>query len=182
MYGVVSGQVALTSAMNAADAPVGLLFNPGDWGGYGPLFGRMRPASSRAVMATTILCVGIGDIRRLLKAQPGWWEHVAMLGFEAGLVYATVAVDLLLPRAERRLAAILLHQAGCRHGGVPWPVHLSQAEVGEMVNLSRHPTRHLLRAFETRGWIDQSYRCITIVAPEPLRALADTGLPHSLSR
>jgi CRP/FNR family transcriptional regulator, cyclic AMP receptor protein len=175
IYGVVAGQVALTSTTGGDDAPVGLLFNPGGWGGYAPLFNHRRLANSRAIVATVLLCIALTDMRRILAARPEWWEHIATLGFEAGLVYGRIATDLMLPSADRRLAAMLLHQAGCRHSGAPWPINLTQAEIGEMINLSRHPTRKLLNAFEQEGWIRQTYRCVHIILPHPMRALADTG-------
>jgi hypothetical protein len=82
-YGVVAGQVAIQSVLGAVDTPVSLLFNPGSWGGYAPLFGRTRIAHLRAIIPTTVLCVRIGDIRRLLTARPEWWQHFAFLGIEA---------------------------------------------------------------------------------------------------
>ena len=175
IYGVVSGQVAVTSAMNSAEAPVGLLFNPGGWGGYAPLIRPVRLANSRATTATMILHVSIAEVRRMLADRPDWWQPVATLTFEAGLVYARIAVDLLLNRTDRRLAAILLHQSGCRHAGQPADLHLSQIEIAEMINLSRYPTRRLLAAFEERGWLAQSYRRIKILDPAQLRRLADGG-------
>ncbi len=174
IYGVAAGQVAIMSALGAPDAPVSLLFNPGSWGGYAPLFGWTRVAHLRAITPTSILCVSLGEVRRMLNARPDWWQHFAQLSFEAGMTYATVAVDLLLPRADRRLAAMLLHHANCRHAGQAHPIYLSQEEVGETARLSRHPTRHLLRAFQARGWLCQSYRYIRILAPEQLRKLADS--------
>jgi hypothetical protein len=57
----------------------------------------------------------------------------------------------------------------------------SQEDVGGTARLSRHPARQLLQAFEARGWISQSYRCIHILAPDQLRALVDSGEAHGLS-
>jgi CRP/FNR family cyclic AMP-dependent transcriptional regulator len=181
MYGVAAGQVAIMPALGAPDAPVSLLFNPGSWGGYAPLFGWTRVAHLRAITPTSILCVSLGEVRRMLNARPDWWQHFAQLSFEAGMTYATIAVDLLILRADRRLAAMLLHQANCRHAGQAQPIYLSQEEVGETARLSRHPTRHLLRAFQARGWLSQSYRSVRILAPEQLRALADSDERRGLS-
>jgi CRP-like cAMP-binding protein len=176
MWGIVSGQVALTSAMNSTDAPVGLLLNPGRWGGYVPLFGQLARANAHATVDSLVLRVGFAEVRRLLVACPGGWEHLGRLAIEDSLCFATIAVDLLLKDAARRVAAILLHQAGCRCPGVPpWPIHLTQAEIGEMAGLSRHPTRQVLRALETRGWVERGYRCLHLREPDSMRRLADGG-------
>ncbi len=176
MWGIVAGQVTLTSGMNSAEAPISLLFNPGNWIGYAPLFGFPLLANARAAVDGIVLHVPFADIRRLLAANPGWWEHFGRLTLESSMVFATVAVDLLLTPPERRVAAILLHQAGCRTSGTrPSPIHLSQAEVGEMATLSRHPVRRILHDFAARGWIEHGYRCIHVRAVEPMRRLADGG-------
>ena len=174
MWGIVAGQVTLTSGMNSAEVPISLLFNPGCWIGYAPLFGFPLLANARAAVDGIVLHLPFADIRRLLAANPGWWEHFGRLMLENSMVFATVAVDLLLTPPERRVAAILLHQAGCRTSGTrPSPIHLSQAEIGEMATLSRHPVRRILHDFEARGWIEHGYRCIHVRAPEPMRRLAD---------
>lgn len=175
MYGVAAGQVAASPALGAPDAPIAVLFNPGHWFGYAPLFGSTRPIHFHATIATTILSISFSDARRMLNAHPDWWQHLAQLVFAAGLVASNVLTDLLLSRSDRRLAAMLLHHAGCRHAGQPRPIHLSQEDVGGTARLSRHPARQLLQAFEARGWLSQSYRCIHILAPEQLRTLVDSG-------
>lgn len=174
LWGVISGQVAVTSAMNSPDASPGILFNQGDWGGYMPLFDRPRPANCRALVDTRLFVAGDASVRRLLARNPGWWKYVGQLAMLNGLAFATVAVDLLIKTADRRVAASLLNQAGCRHTGRPPAVlHLTQAELGEMVNLSRHPVADVLAGFERRGWIERGYRTIRILDAAALRRLVD---------
>ena len=181
MYGVAAGQVAVLPALGAPDAPTAVLVNPGHWHGYAPLLGAARPTSVHATTATTILSISFSEARRMLNARPDWWQHIAQLVFATGSVAASIFTDLLLSRSDRRLAAMLLHHAGCRHAGQAHPIYISQEDVGATARLSRHPARQLLQAFEARGWISQSYRCIHILAPAQLRALVDSGEAHGLS-
>ena len=174
MYGVASGQVALVPGIGPSDTPVAVLFNTGEWCGYAPLFLPNNVVHFHAVMPTTILCLSIVEVRSMLYAQPEWWKDIAKLAFHAGMRYSAVSVDLLIPQAERRLAAMILNHANCRNSGAAKPIHLSQEELGQTANLSRHPTRKLLRTFEARGWISQSYRCINILQSEHLRACANS--------
>lgn len=174
LYGVVSGQASLTSGLNSPDAPLSILRNPGDWFGWVSLFGDPLAASSGAMIETQLLRVSYADVRRLLAANPAWWEHLGQLVFTDSMTFAMVAVDLLLQSADRRIAAILLHQAGCRRGPAqPFPIRLSQVEIGELVRLSRNPVRELLQDFESRGWIEQGYRCIHVRDVAALRRLVD---------
>ena len=181
VYGVVAGQVAALPAFGAPDAPTAVLYNPGHWTGYAPLFGGPRVIHVRAITPATILSISFSEARRMLNARPEWWQNLALLVFETSVANGIVLTDLLLSRSDRRLAAMLLHHAGCRHAGQAHPIHLSQEDVGATARLSRHPTRQLLQAFEARGWISQSYRCIHILAPEQLRTLVDSGEPHGPS-
>ncbi len=181
LYGVVAGQVAILPALGAPDAPTAVLFNPGHWYGYAPLLGSPSTAHVHATTATTILSISFSEARRILNAHPDWWQDLAQLVFEIELVATNVLTDLLLCPSDRRLAAMLLHHAGCRHGGQAHPIHLSQEDIGTTARLSRHPTRKLLQAFKARGWISHSYRCIHILEPDQLRALVDSGEAHGLS-
>ena len=175
IWGVVSGQVSMTSAMNGADAPPGILFHPGHWGGYLPLFDLQRMANGRAVIDSTILTVPYTRVQALLAAEPGAWQHIARLVLMDSLRFATLAVDLMIRDSDRRLAAVLLGQAGCRQAGEGAEVHLSQAELGEMTKLSRHPVASILAGFAARGWVECGYRSIRVLDPDALRAFAHAG-------
>jgi CRP-like cAMP-binding protein len=181
VYAVATGQVAVLPAMGAPDSPTAVLFNPGNWYGYAPLFGLGRLISVRATTSTAIMSISFRDARRILNDRPDWWQHLAHLVFLTAINTSIVWTDLLLSRSDRRLAAMLLHHAGCRQAGQPYPIYLSQEEIGATARLSRHPTRQLLQAFEARGWISQSYRCINILAPRQLRTLVDSDEPLGLS-
>jgi len=173
-WSIVDGQIALTSAMNSIDAPIGLLYNAGDWGGYLPLFAMPRMGDARAVVSSLLLQVPLPDARKILAADPVGWEFLGRQVLKDSLRFASVAVDLLLGDPERRLAAILLHQVGCRRAGsATWAIHLSQAEFGEMANLSRQPARRILHDLAARGWIRNRYRFIQVLDADALRRLAD---------
>jgi CRP-like cAMP-binding protein len=175
MWGVISGQALLTSAMNGPDATPGLLLHPGQWGGYMPLFRQPRAANGSATIESLMLMLPIRRVRRLLAETPRWWEHIAYLTHFAGVGYATLAVDQTIKASDRRVAAILLSQAGCRRAGLPAPLNLSQVTIGEMAHLSRHPVGAILATFAARGWIECGYGVIRILNAGAMRKLADGG-------
>jgi CRP-like cAMP-binding protein len=175
IWGLVDGQVAISSAMNGANTSIGLLYQPGNWGGFAPLFGLPRQANGQARTPATIHLIPYQATRQLLAVNPGWWEHVGRACFEMSLTFAAWGIDLLLRDTRARAAAVLLHQGGCRvTGEQPITIAVTQEELGEMMNLSRHPTGALLRELQTQGLIALGYRQVTLLNPEALRALANS--------
>jgi CRP-like cAMP-binding protein len=176
IWGLVSGQVAITSAMNGPDAPAALLNNPGQWGGLAPLFGRPRLANVVARLPSVILFVPYLALRQMLAANPAWWEHFGLLAYEHGLSFGQLAVDLLQSDTRARTAAILLHQAGLRNAGEgPMTLVLTHGEIGAMANLSRHPMANLLHSFNAEGLIKPGYRQIVVLQAATLRRIANGG-------
>ncbi len=176
IWGLVSGQVAVTSAMNGPDAPAALLNNPGQWGGLAPLFGQPRLANVMARLPSVILFVPYHALRQMLAANPAWWEHFGLLAYEHVMSYGQLAGDLLQPDTRARTAAILLHQAGLRNSGEgPMTLALTQEEIGAMATLSRHPMANLLHSFEAEGLIQSGYRQIVVLQAATLRAIANGG-------
>jgi CRP-like cAMP-binding protein len=174
MWGVASGQVALRSAMNRPDIPVGYIYHVGDWGGYAPLFGYPRRGDVTARTAAVILFLPYGPLRRLLASNQAWWEDVGRLLVTDVFRFARWGSDLMMTDSRARVAAILLHQAGRRTGpDTPADVLLSQSELAAMSALSRHPVAAILHDFRKAGTISLSYGRIAIEQPAALRAIAD---------
>lgn len=94
-----------------------------------------------------------------------------MLAFENLAVAASIVSDLQLRRSEARLAAILLRAAG-RTVLAPqrtlFLVRLSQADLGEMANVSRQAVKNTLRRWQEAGWIDVHYGGVVVNDPERL--------------
>jgi len=76
-----------------------------------------------------------------------------------------VVGDLLIPSAERRIAAVLARIAVSGQTGTSgtlWPIRLSQTMIGQMANCSRDRVNQALRKFARAGWITAHYKSITI--------------------
>lgn len=174
MWGIANGQVGIISAVNASEAPTGYVYRPGDWGGYAPLLGSPRRGDAVARTAVVILFVPYQTMQRMLVETPAWWADVARLALHDVARYGSWGTDLLLRDSRARVAAILLHLAGSRQAGLePAEVVVSQSELGDMTNLSRHPVSIVLNDFEAAGWIACGYRRIDVLNPTALRRLAD---------
>lgn len=174
MFAVLEGQLGFLTALNGEDAPLAQLVSPGQWGGGAPVVGLARMATTVARVQSQVFFVPMAHIRILKQQRADFFECFAAYLVESYVFAATLAGDLMARAADRRLAAVLLSQAGCRHSGAAeWPLHLSHAEAGAMASLSRQPASELIARFERKGWIRRSYRRIDIEDPESLRRLAD---------
>ncbi len=176
IWGIAEGQASGISGINSPDAPVSFVMHPGYWAGTGPLFGFPRIGHAMARTPSTILLVPYRAMKRLLSETPAWWEHLGALNFLTIRHYGSFAVDLQLADSRQRTAAILLQVAGLRfEGEAPRTVDITQDELGQIANLSRHPVGEHLRAFARQGFITLGYRQITLINASALRALADGG-------
>lgn len=170
LWGLAEGQIGIASAISAPDISFGYIYNVGDWAGYGPLLGTPRVADAVARTPSVILYVRYDTMHRMLADNPGWWREIALLALCDVHRFGDWGSDLLLRNSQARTAAILLHLAGLRRSGEgPATIVVSQSELGEMTNLSRHPIGIILQQFEADGWIASSYRHITLLNVEALR-------------
>jgi CRP-like cAMP-binding protein len=112
-------------------------------------------------------------MERMAAADPSSarrFAQIAMLNFDLTL---RVIDALLIPQADRRVAAVLTRLAGERDHGA---VHLSQAELGLVANASRKVVNCALGRFAERGWVIRGYSAIEVVDARSLRAFADGRL------
>lgn len=87
------------------------------------------------------------------------------------VIMSRVVSELLIRKTDARVAAVLLRlfevSPGDARAGTSCRV--TQAELSEMANTSRHTANSVLRTFEARGWIETSYGSITLRNPGALR-------------
>jgi CRP-like cAMP-binding protein len=85
---------------------------------------------------------------------------------------AGVIGDLMLRDPVKRTAALLLRLCGVRSAmspaKEPFPILLSQEEIGHLANLSRNSIIPILRDFAQRGYIRVDYGTIVITDAQAL--------------
>ena len=172
-WGVIQGQVGI-NGINGPSVSTSFFYQPGDWGGYGPLLGYPRIADAFARTQTVILLVPYVPLHQALTENPAWWRDIARMALHDVKRYSVWGNDLLHPSSSRRTAAILLHLSGVRTSGdACFPVVASQGELAEMANLSRSSFNKIISDFEDQGMIACSYRQIQVLNAPTLRRLAD---------
>jgi CRP-like cAMP-binding protein len=150
------------------------------WMGYGPLLhGTRRVVNAQARTPAWIATFPKSKVIPLLESRPGWWRPFMKLMAIYGDVMSLTAADLLIPKSDLRLAAVLLRFGGARHAAAasaePIRVPVTQEELAAASNMSRNSTGAILRRFTAMGLVETGYGSIDILDPVALRMLMLRG-------
>jgi CRP/FNR family transcriptional regulator, cyclic AMP receptor protein len=167
MFGIVAGSFGVMIPTTKSELALCHVLRPGVWFGMGPILtGGPRALSYRALERCTVLHAPLANLTKIGQRYPEFFRRIGILSESS---YFTVGIrilgDLLIPTSERRVAAVL-----CRLGGLteariqhdPWPIPLSQAEIGQMSNCSRDRANRALQKFSKAGWIALQQKRIVI--------------------
>ena len=165
VYGIVAGGIAVRGGTALQQPVLAHIERAGDWFGHGPVLrGGRRTLTFVAAEPSVVLHVPLSRLRPRLQREPEFAARLAQMADAGTETVVGVARDLLIPDAARRLAAVLLRVTTA--GDVP-PAdergyELTQAELGEMANVSRHHVNRILGTFRRAGWIDVGYQRIRL--------------------
>lgn len=175
IYGVIEGSFGTYAASEAAGIVLGHIFRKGAWFGQGPITsGKPRYLSFKAMEASVILYLPPAALNQIAHSFPGAERELMSLSEYNQLIMTRVVSDLLIRKTDCRIAAVLLRlfeimPNGLRAGDT---CRLTQAELSEMTNTSRHTANTVLKSFELKGWIEVSYGSITLMRPDELHRCA----------
>jgi CRP/FNR family cyclic AMP-dependent transcriptional regulator len=181
MFGVASGGIALEVAPGSQAPYVGHFMLPGTWLGQAAIITRQpRRVGVIATRPTTVLMLPDSEFASIAASNPEAWRWLALLTVLHNDLAISVSDDLMIRDPQIRATAILLRLSGCRGGHLDLPepaeIDLSQEQLARMTNLSRTTLGEMLRKYEEAGWISQSYRRLTILAPNILRDKCSTDI------
>lgn len=178
IYGVVSGGVGVMLPSRVGEMVLCHVIRLGVWFGTGPVMtGRPRTMSFKAMETSAVLHLSLSSIAEIKAEFPKFAQSLGALS-ESNYtgIAARVIIDLMMPSTERRIAATLVRMSKPEASSEllpPWPIHLTQVELGQVANASRDRVGHALRAFEARGWIEVDYRVIRVRNLEALSKHAE---------
>lgn len=177
IWGVASGQVNLTSGLGASDSPSADIHLPGSWGGFGPIFLGHRGANAEPAVPSVLAFVPYRALLQILDRHPSWWMFMGRLSSLHAFRYGTAVGDLLITDSRRRLVAVLLRLADCRHRdsglGLPIRLRMTQAQLAHSANLSRQLVGPLLKDLDGMQAITAGYREIVVRDAALMRGLID---------
>jgi CRP-like cAMP-binding protein len=177
VYGIVTGAIEVLGGTSRQRPILAHIERAGDWFGHGPVLrGGDRSLTFVAAEPTTLLQVPLERLRPQLQSDPDFVARLAQMADASTEIVIGVARDLLNRDSARRLAAVLLRVTAA--GEVPpddeQGYALTQAQLGEMANLSRHHANRILAMMRRAGWIDVRYNRIRLLDVPALKAFAWT--------
>ncbi|MBS0644585.1 MAG: Crp/Fnr family transcriptional regulator [Acetobacteraceae bacterium] len=179
IYGVAKGGFAISVTADISGPHLAHIARSGTWfGDSSVLTGRPRRVSAQAVEASVALYVPLDPLEHLIQSNAAVARALGSLSSTRFRILAGVVSDLLIRRADRRIAATLLRVTGVLEGerpDDPAGFRLTQSELGEMANASRHLVNRTLGRFEASGWVACSYNRIAIRKPKALAAFVRDG-------
>jgi len=173
-FGVVDGTFGVMGSGPGSGVVLGGIVHRGTWFGHGAMIlGRPRTLTFRAMEASVAFTVPVAAYERIARAVPQAPLIIARLSEYNALTIFRAMSDLLIRRSDRRVASVLLRIAegyAISQPEGPAAFALTQADLAEMANVSRHTVNALLRGFEGRGWLAVSYGRIHVTDLDALRA------------
>jgi CRP/FNR family transcriptional regulator, cyclic AMP receptor protein len=175
LFGLASGGVALEIAPGMRSPYIAHFLRPGMWFGAAALLsGERRRVGIIATRPSVVLHLSAAAFKSLASDDPEAWRWLSLILLLNNDLAVSVCDDLMIRDPKARATAILLRLAGCIASDAtedaPSELNLTHEELAVITNLSRSTVGALLRAYETQGWISQTYRRIVIRNTEALRA------------
>jgi CRP-like cAMP-binding protein len=148
---------------------------------------QRRVLIAEANEPTVILHVPLVELNRLREEHPDAGRAIGQLAMLGEATYLAIVTDLLIPGADRRLAAVLLrvtgtegpHLRGSPPGDAavasetdPRGVALTQALLADLANASRHTVARFVDRAGRAGWLDWRYGRVRVRDAEALAAFA----------
>jgi CRP/FNR family transcriptional regulator, cyclic AMP receptor protein len=180
MFGIVDGGFGILVPSGGSELMLCHVMRRGSWFGFGPaLSGTGRKMTFKAVEASNVLHLPLHELTAIGTEKP---EFFRILGALSDMTYmmsaARVVGDLLIASGEKRIAAILARIARPEPSDQtqqPWPIRLTQAEIGEMSNSSRDRVNRALAKFAQAGWITTEFKKIMITDLAALEQFSTQG-------
>ncbi|WP_420845004.1 Crp/Fnr family transcriptional regulator [Ensifer adhaerens] len=170
MYGLVAGSLTINSAPPDAASRLIHLGMPGAWTGEGPfLTGQPRRVELRALGGAWMMHVPLDALEQMAARDPGVSRAIALNTVFTVDVLLRIIHDLQKRDVGRRIASVL--QRASWLGDVPIP--LSQTDLGIMANASRQQVNMAMQSFVAAGWVNYTYRSVTVTNPQALRRFSE---------
>ncbi|MCR8546415.1 Crp/Fnr family transcriptional regulator [Salipiger sp. P9] len=175
IYGVVEGSFGVYTQSEAAGVVLVHIFRPGAWFGQGPLTsGRPRYLAFRAMEPSRVASVALPAVERVIRDRPDAQREVLSLSEYNQVLMARALSEVLIRKADLRIASVLLRilENGAQEAEADrlWHGSVTQSELSEMANASRHTVNTVLKRFEAAGWITLGYGRIGLRDAAALRA------------
>ena len=175
IYGVIWGGIGVEGSSPFSFPRLGHVLRSGSWFGHGPILsgGGNRVQSMRALEETELAYVPFAPLQALVNVDPIAATYLGNMADGGSMLGTRVICDLLIPSVPQRIAEVLLRITGAEEGVEPHHPDgfmITQAELGEMANVSRSNVNRVLGDFARRKWIAKSYQRLRVCEVEALKS------------
>ncbi|MGY9047466.1 MAG: Crp/Fnr family transcriptional regulator [Rhodobacterales bacterium] len=177
IYGLAEGSFGVYASSESAGIVLGHIYRPGAWFGQGPMtWGKPRYLSFRALEPSRVLSLSLQAVDRIRRRLPNAQrEFMSLTEYNQETMSRTVS-DLLIRRSDLRIASVLLRILDDRSASGKQTQRtrgqMTQTELSEMANVSRHTANSVLKRFEAEGWVEIGYSWIDLRDADALRTFA----------
>lgn len=169
IYGLVSGNVAVTSGPAHETPRIIQLGRPGVWTGEGSYITRQpRLIELQAKVPSWMVHLPLDQMDKMTFQDPQIIRNFSAIMIHTVDVLLQMVNDLQLVNPARRIAATI-DRASLQHSKT---LPITQTELGEMACATRRQVSIALKDFGARRWTVTHYGSITVLDPEALRAFA----------
>jgi len=177
IYGVVSGGIGIEGGGPFHMLRLGHVLRAGAWFGHHPILspGERRVQTMRATEDSSLLHVPLAPLETPVRSDPMAARCIGNMADGGSILATRIISDLLIPNAPQRVAAVLLRVTGAESGVKPTHPDgflMTQAELGEMANVSRQHLNQVLSELRKKGWIAMRYQRLRIIDAIALRRFA----------
>ena len=175
LYGIASGSLGAYLQRPDGEPLLGHIHRPGAWLGEGPaVSGDRRSLSVVAMESSELLQIPRVLINQLEAEGLGIQARLAQLLWAGQKTAFGVITELLIPEAPRRVAAVLFRATGYGEldAGHADGFALTQTQLAQMANCSRHMVNRTLSRLEQSGWIAVRYNRVRVLDAKALTAFA----------
>ena len=160
-YGIAYGSFGVITPSPTAGMVLGHVMRRGDWFGQRPmLVGKQRSLAFRAMEDSAVFYVSLQAVDQIARTIPEARWHFASLAEHNLEITISIISDLLIRKSDKRIAAVLLRVAGIDKDEPPTETKdctLTQSDLAELANVSRHLVNATLKFFASQRWIEIGY-------------------------
>jgi CRP/FNR family transcriptional regulator, cyclic AMP receptor protein len=176
IFGVVSGGIAVEGSVGAHQVRTGHILRAGAWLGFGPVMGAdRRMLGFYAIERSQVVHLPLPFLQSVMQENDELRRMLGLLSHLGSKFILWTALDLLIPEAPRRIAAVLLRVTGALEGVEPDHPHgflLNQTMIGELANASRAHVNRVLGQLVEIGLIAKRYHYLKVLDPQGLAHFA----------
>lgn len=170
IYGLVAGTVIVSTAPPDTRPRLIHIALPGGWTGEDSfLTGQPRRIELVAQSKTWVMHVPLETMEKMALTDPENIRAFGIISVMASDSLLRIVHDLQKKSVSARIASVI-HRMCWATGA---PICVSQQSLSIIANTSRKQVNNTVQQFVAAGWVEISYRSITVTNPNALRQHAE---------